>query len=193
MKIRTEPLLGATAFAFILLLISNLVSTFITYSNMNNMLNMIMSPNFDPFANQTPLVSSVAALVSCLVIPTAGLGSGIVYAILHNREEPLTASPAKGGAAAGALGFFLSGLVSAVLAGLMVFPLMNRMNEIMFMEMGGMDPAMTGLPTAFTGFGVVGAVIGGLCGGLIFAVLGAILGALGGVLGKSFAKPKPAT
>lgn len=189
MKVRTEPLLGATAFSFILLLVSNLISTFIAYNNINRSLQAMMSANYDPFAAQTSVFSSLIGLLSCLVIPVAGLGSGIIYAILHNRQEPLTGSAAKGGAAAGALGFFLAGLVGAVLAGIMVMPVMNQMNQMVFAEVGAVDP---GIMSSLTGFGIVGALFGGICGGAIFAILGAILGALGGVLGKSFAKPAPA-
>jgi len=186
MKVRTEPLLGGAAFSFILLLVSNLISTFITYNNVNRSMQAMMSGQFDPFATQSSVFSSMVGLLSCLVIPVAGLGAGVVYAVLHGRQEPLTGSPAKGGAGAGALGFFLSGLVSAVLAAVMILPMMNQMNQTIMAQMGGIDPGFT---SSILGFGIVGTLIGSICGGLVFALLGAILGALGGILGKSFAKP----
>lgn len=192
MKVRTEPLLGGAAFSFILLLISNLISTFITYNNINRSVQSMMSGAFDPFMTQASVFSSMVGLISCLVIPVAGLGSGVIYAVLHNRQEQLAGAPAKGGAAAGALGFFLSGLVSAILAGLLVIPVMNQMNQMIFARVGAVDPSMAGLTNSITGFGIAGAFIGGICGGVVFALLGAILGALGSLLGKSFAGPKPA-
>lgn len=192
MKVRTEPMLGGVAFSFILLLVSNLVSTFIAYNNINRSIQAMMSANFDPMAVQPSVFSSLIGLLSCLVIPVAGLGSGIIYAVLHGRQEPLTGSPAKGGAAAGALGFFLSGVVSAILAGILVIPVMNQMNQLLFTELGAVDPSMAGLGSSLTGFGILGAFVGGICGGIVFAILGAILGALGGILGKSFAKPAAA-
>jgi len=186
-------MLGGAVFSFVLLLISNLVSTFIAYNNINRSLQSMLSGAFDPFAAQTSVFSSMIGLISCLVIPIAGLGSGVIYAILHGRIEPLTSAPAKGGAAAGALGFFLSGIVSAILAGILVVPVMNQMNQVIFAQMGTVDPSMTGLTSSMTGFGIMGALVGGICGGILFAILGAILGALGGILGKSFAGPKQAT
>lgn len=181
MKIRTEPLLGAAMFGVVIQIVYSAIYTVVTY---NTFAAFMRNSVADPFATTSP--SNAINLLGCFTLLVGGIGTGVLYAVLHNRAEPLTSGAAKGGAAAGAVAYAIGGFISGLLFILVVLPLMNEMMAEM--------AAMSGVATAeemsqILGFGIVGGIIGAVCGSLFSAGIGAILGAIGGALGGALVKP----
>lgn len=179
MKIRTEPMLGGAAFSFVILLIINIISVFVVIGSMQQMMESFMTAAFDPTAPppsafSSPLMSIVSCL-SCLAPLIAGIGAGVIYARQHAKIEPITGSLVSGGAASGALGFFLSGIVSGIIAGLMIIPIMNQLSAL--------DPSMAGSMGSIMGAGVIGSIFSGVCYGVVYALIGAVLGMIGAAVG----------
>ncbi len=111
MKIRTEPMLGGAAFSFVILLVVNLTTVFLTMNTAIKMIEAMMSPNYDPFApTSAPTMLYALSCLSCIAVLVAGIGSGVVYARQHAKIEPITGSLIGGGAASGALGFLIAGI-----------------------------------------------------------------------------------
>lgn len=194
MKIRTEPLLGAAMFAILLTLAASLISAFVIRGPMQSVLEMpLTDPNFDPtntdleaIFNDLMVTSSITSLVSCLLWLVGGLGAGIIYTILHNRQAPLSGGAPRGGAAAGALGFFISTLIGGMVQ--MVFT-----NSIMMDMMQGMAGTSGAPLPEWFGATMLGiSIFAALCGGLFMALIGAMVGALGGLMGGAFVKGKTA-
>jgi len=188
MKIRTEPMLGGAAFSFVILLVVNLTGIFLTMNAAINIVEDLMSPNYDPLASTS--ASSLLYLMSCLScisLLVAGIGAGVVYARQHAKIEPITGSLIGGGAASGALGFFIAGICVGVAAGLMVIPLMNQLSaaapELTASMYGG----------SATSLGVLSSIMYGGCYGIIYALIGAVLGMIGAAIGvPKSAKTTPA-
>jgi hypothetical protein len=179
MKIRTEPLLGGAAFCFVILLIINIISVFVTMNSMQQTMEALMVSLNDPMAPAPSMFSSpmmsILGCLSCLAPLIAGIGAGVIYARQYAKIEPITGSLVSGGAASGALGFFLSGIVGGIVGGIMVIPIMNQMSSL--------DPSLAGTMGPAMGAGVAGGIMGGICFGFIYALIGAILGAIGAAVG----------
>lgn len=140
----------------------------------------LADPSFDPTTsaqfestmNSMMQTSGILSLVSCLLWLVAGLGAGVVYTVLHHRQEKLTGGAPKGGAAAGALGFFVSSLIGGLVQ---LVVTSSAMRDFMAaVETAGAPPV--NLTSTMIIFGIVGA----LCSGIFMAGMGALLGALGG-------------
>ncbi len=184
MKIRTEPLLGGAALSFVILLVINLLSTFISMNYMQQVMTSVLVSMSDPNAPLptgfgSPMLSLIGCL-ACIAPLAAGIGAGVVYARQYAKLEPITGSLISGGAASGAIGFFLSGLASGIVAAFMMIPLMN--------QIAAMDPSLAGSLGTMMGTGVFSGIIGSICGSVLYALFGAILGAIGAAIGT----PKPA-
>lgn len=178
MKIRTEPMLGGAAFSFVFLLIINVIYVFIVMSTMQQMVDAVASGLYDPTTPPPSLTSPLMSLFSCLACLSpliAGIGAGVIYARQCAKTEPITGSLASGGAASGALGFFISGIASGILGGLMMIPLMNQLSAL--------DPSMAGSMGSLVSAGIMGSLMVGVCSGLIYAVIGALLGMIGATVG----------
>jgi hypothetical protein len=184
MKIRTEPLLGGTAFSFIVLLITSIISLFFVMNMMRDMMAFLTqamaNPNVDPGMPFSGGMYGILALMSCIIPIIAGIGSGLIYAKLHAKEEPITGSLISGGAASGALGFFLAGIVGSFIGGVMMIPLMNQFTAL--------GPGGAGLPGPVMSMSLVTTIFSSICSGILYAVYGAVLGAIGAAIGGSSAK-----
>ena len=174
MKTRTEPLLGAAMFGIVILLITSVTSNIMVYNNMNNAIRSALA------GVQPATISPIFSILGCLFSIIGGVGTGIIYAILHNREEPLTGNAARGGAAAGALAYAIAAFASSILALVLISPLIGKLSAAMDMPSEVASQVM--------GFGLIGGVIGALCGTAVMAVPGAILGAIGGAIGTAVVK-----
>ncbi len=177
MKIRTEPLLGGAAFSFIVLIIINIISMFMLIGAMRSMTEFIMNSANDPYATPSfgsPMMTLVACL-SCLSPLIAGIGAGVIYARQYAKMEPITGSLISGGAASGALGFFLSGIVGGILGGFLLIPMFN--------ELSTLDPSLAGNMGTMMGTGIISSIFSGVCYGVVYAVIGAILGMIGAAVG----------
>lgn len=189
MKIRTEPLLGGAMFAIVISLASAIISAIMVSRMFNVFTTMpLADPSFDPTTsaqfestmNSMMQTSGILSLVSCLLWLVAGLGAGVVYTVLHHRQEKLTGGAPKGGAAAGALGFFVSSLIGGLVQ---LVVTSSAMRDFMAaVETAGAPPV--NLASTMIGFGIVGA----LCSGIFMAGVGALLGALGGLMGSMFTR-----
>ena len=179
MKIRTEALLGAVMFGLLIQIIYSVISTLSLYNSLN-------STNLD----QTP-AGLGSLLLGCCIYLFTGLGIGILYVYLHNREEDASQVAVKGGAAAGALSYTVGGIISGIISAIALAPVMN---ELIATTLASPEFAGAGedFVSQATSAGLVGGIIGLLCGVIIAAVLGTILGAIGGVIGRAIFKPATA-
>ncbi|GAB4271928.1 MAG: hypothetical protein Kow0080_17800 [Candidatus Promineifilaceae bacterium] len=189
MKIRTEPLLGGALFAIVISLTSAIINAISVSKVFNVFATMpLTDPTFDPTTsaqfestiNNIMQISSIMSLVSCLLWLVAGLGAGIVYTVLHHRQEKLIGGAPKGGAASGALGFFVSSLIGGLIQLVITSSAMRDFMAVI--ETAGAPPV--NLTSAMIILGIVGA----LCSGIFMAGVGALLGALGGMMGSMFTR-----
>lgn len=182
MKIRTEALLGAVMFGLVIQVIYSVISTLSLY-------NTLSSSNFNQTV--TPL-SSAASLLGCCIFLLTGLGVGVIYVYLHNREEDASAVAVKGGAVSGAVSYAAGGIISGIISAIALAPVMNELIASVLAS-----PEFAGAGNDFvaqaTGAGIVGGVIGLCCWAVLAAVLGSALGAIGGVIGRAIFKPTAAT
>ena len=160
MNIRTEPLFGAAAFGIVVAFIYTLIDTVVGYSQ---------SP---------PSYTAFGSTGSCLITLISGLGTGILYAVLYQRQAPVTtADGAKGGAAAGGLALLISGVFSVIII-LLILP------DVLAQGFAARGLSAD-LASEAQGFALGGALIasgGAACG---LALVGALMGAVGGVIGAS--------
>jgi hypothetical protein len=176
MKIKTEALLGAVMLGLLIQVVYSVISTLSLYNTLN-------SDNL----NQSPL-GSAAALLGCCIFLLTGLGVGVLYVYLHNREENPSEVAVKGGAASGAISFAVGAVISGIISGIALAPLMN---ELVASVMASPEAAGAGdeFASQLASVGIIGGIIGVFCWGIIAAVLGTMLGAIGGVIGRAIFKP----
>ena len=189
MKIRTEPLLGGAAFSFVILLVVNIISIMVVMGSMQQMIETVLSPTFDPNMPPNSLFPTtlwgILGCLGCITPLIAGIGAGVIYARQHAKIEPITGSLVGGGAASGALGFFLSGIVAGIMGGLMTIPMMNQLSAL--------DPSLSAAMGPTAGIGIITSLFYGVCYGVVYAVFGAILGIIGAAVGvPKSAKPAAA-
>jgi hypothetical protein len=178
MKIKTEALLGAVMFGLVIQVIYSVISTLSLYNTLSTVdLNQPAAP-----------LSSAASLLGCCIFLLTGLGVGLLYVYLHNREEDASAVAVKGGAVSGAISYAAGGLISAIISAIALAPVMNELMATILAS-----PEFAGAGDDFvaqaTGAGLVGGAIGLCCWAIFAAVLGSILGAIGGAIGRAMFKP----
>jgi hypothetical protein len=103
------------------------------------------------------------------------VGAGVVYARQYAKIEPITGSLLGGGAASGGLGFFMSGIVLGIAAGLLVVPMLNQMSA--------MAPGLSFSSGETAGISIVSSLLYSVCYGIFYAFIGAVLGLIGAAVG----------
>ena len=178
MKIKTEALLGAVMLGLVVQVVYTVISTLSLYNSFNS---------GDLSQTSSPL-SSALSLVGCCVFLLTGIGVGLLYVYLHNREEDASQIAVKGGALSGAISYGVGGIISSIIYAIALVPIMNDLMAKLLS-----DPEFAGagdeLLTSMSGVGLVGGIIGLFCGVIISVVIGTIMGAIGGAIGGSVFKP----
>ncbi|MCA9959142.1 MAG: hypothetical protein KC443_08910 [Anaerolineales bacterium] len=208
MKIKTQPLLGAAMFGILLLIIYYTVSGVFTYRITQHMLDsgmfdaaVLNSPTppvelaADPIeymfgisSQNFAVFSALAGLGSCLIWVGAGMGTGVIYAILHHRQESLLEAPIKGGAAAGALAYTVGTLLGSLLSMVIAGPIWREMSTLfasLSQQSGTALPP--GFATQMVAMWSISIAVGVICSTLFWASMGAAMGALGSAIGKAVA------
>lgn len=170
MKIKSEALFGAAACGIVIAVIYTLADTLLGYSQ---------SP---------PSYTAFGQAGSCFIVLLVGLLTGVVYVLLHQREQAITpGAAAKGGAAAGGLALLISGIFGTIVL-IILLPVVLAES---FSTMGlspelASDAQLTDLMTV----GFLISTVGATCG---FVLIGAVMGAVGGVTGAAIFGSKKAT
>lgn len=163
MNIKTRPFGIAVAAGAAVLAVISLVSALLSRPDL---------ANFDPnSADPMDLLrGSAVSLISCLLILLVVPATGALYAYLHSQEAPISGGEgAIGGAAVGALAYFLASIVGTIISFFVVSDMFASVGQEL--GEGGQSVMVMG--------GIIGAAFG-----LCFAVfIGAALGAVGGAIG----------
>lgn len=180
MNIKTKPFIITTAAAAVFLILLTAANTLLAFAMLpNNFSDFFENPNNPQFQ-----FIQITTLISCLATLLTGavyIGSGVLYAFLHNREDRVAAeSGALGGAASAALGSIASALASGFLSIFITPLIMNRLMQ----GVPGLPPGSTPFDQImpFIGLSTIFGMVGTLVGACFGAVIAAVLGALGGAV-----------
>lgn len=175
MKIRTEPLLGGAAFSFTILLVVYILLLMVSMNYLQQMMDFVVTATYE---STPPLASPflyISSCMACLAPLIAGIGSGVIYARQHAKIEPITGSLIGGGAASGALGFFIAIMVVGIVSSFMMIPIMNQFTSLV--------PEMSDSMGMYSGITVVSSLMYSVCYGFFYAAIGAVLGLIGAAVG----------